>query len=314
MPQTSSPRPDATRDEDGAASDATSPGVVRPQPALTVGGLALLAAAAVVGTFVLIGSGDQPTGTLPGQAAEAGAPSSEIVASPYPAPQGPVVAGPADSAEQTLAGFLTAEHAGDLETSYTFLEAEDREAFGSAAGWVAVHADLFGPVTGFTLDGVDDSSGETVVTARVSYVPGLDPVVGLTPARALVTVVAHVEGDGWVLDLDTFQLQPELPSEEQAVVAAERFVAAAQDCAPPTGSLIGTTGLVDRLCEASGPVEVGEPSPLDDLTVLQPFVATYGPDAQEWMRVVVVERPIPLRVVLGPLGDDWTVIGLVRAP
>lgn len=313
MPQTSSPRPDASREADDAPPGGTAPDEVRPRPVFLIGGFALLAAA-VVGVFVFLGPGDQPTAALSEQAAAPGAPAPEVTASPYPAPEGPVVAGPADSPEQALGGFLTAEHARDLETSYTFLEAEDREAFGSPAGWVAAHADLFGPVTGFTLDGVDDSSGEAVVTARVSYVPGLDPVVGLTPARALVTVVAHREGDGWVLDLDTFQLEPELPSDRQAADAAERFVAAAQDCAPPTGTLIGTAGLVDRLCDASGPVEVGPPSLLDDVTIVQPFVATYGPDAQVWMRVVTVERPVPLRVVLGPLGDDWTVIGLVRAP
>lgn len=313
MPQTSSHRSDASRDADEAAPGATGQGEARPWPVFVIGGFALLTAS-VVAAFVLLGSGGQPTAALPEQAAEPGAPVPEVAASPYPAPEGAVVAGPADSAEQAVAGFLTAEHARDLETSYTFLEVEDREAFGSASGWVAAHADLFGPVTGFTLDGVVDSGGETIVTALVSYVPGLDPVVGLTPARAVVTVVAHLEGDGWVLDLDTLQLEPQLPSDQQATDAAERFVAAAQDCAPPTGPLIGGTGLADRLCDASGPVDVGPPTPLDDLTVLQPFLAAYGPDAQAWMRVVTVERPIPLRLVLGPLGDGWTVIGLVRAP
>lgn len=274
-----------------------------------------LAVTVVVAGGALFGSGDEPAvATSSERAAAPVDPTPSVASSPYPAPESPVSTGPADSAEAAVVGFLTAEHARDLEASYTFLEAEDRQAFGSAAGWVAAHADLFGPVTGFLVDSVEESDGEATVTARVSYVPALDPVVGVTPARALVTVVAHPEGDGWVLDLDTFQLEPELPGDEQAVAAAERFVAAAQDCTPPTGPLIGTAGLIDRLCDASGPVEVGEVSLLDDLTIVQPFLATYGPDAQTWARVVAVESPASLRLVLGPLGDDWIVIGLVRGP
>ncbi len=77
------------------------------------------------------------------------------------------------------------------------------------------------------------------------------------------------------------------------------------------GGLLGNPGLADSLCGAVGPVEVGRPGPLEDQIDAAQFVGAFGPEFDQWGRAVTVESPVPLQVVLAPVGVEWIVIGVL---
>ena len=77
------------------------------------------------------------------------------------------------------------------------------------------------------------------------------------------------------------------------------------------GGLLGNPGLAESLC-GTGPVEVGQPGPLEDQIDAAQFIGAFGPEFDQWGRAVTVESPTPMRVVLAPVGDQWVVIGVLR--
>lgn len=224
---------------------------------------------------------------------------------------GPVPPGAgAESAEAAVAGFLDAEAEGDFETSFGFLSAADRQLYRSPAGWEASHADVFPTVVDYEIEEV----GPDLVVTTVMFEPGLDPVVGLTPGRARITwdVPAGPEGDRGVA-LETSQVEAIYPAEEGAAAAARVWVDARQACEPPTNErtlLLGVPSLADELCDADGSPSLGDPQPLDDIQAT-PFFTAFGAEAVSASRVVRVSGPVELGAVLAPIGDEWSVIGVV---
>jgi hypothetical protein len=111
-------------------------------------------------------------------------------------------------------------------------------------------------------------------------------------------------------------VEPRLADESGASEAARTWLAQRIDCAPAEeyeGGLLGNPGLAESLCGESGPVEVGQPGPLDDKFDAAQFVGAFGPEFDLWGWAVTVESPTPLRVVLAPVGDEWVVIGVLPA-
>lgn len=81
----------------------------------------------------------------------AAAPAGADALAPLPEP-GPLAApAAAGTAEQAVAGYLTAEARGDFTASYASLSAADRATFPTEAAWVAAHADL-PAVTAFAVE------------------------------------------------------------------------------------------------------------------------------------------------------------------
>ena len=204
----------------------------------------------------------------------------------------------ATTPEEAVRGFLDAEQAGDYERSYDFLSDADRAAFGTAAGWVAAHADLVPPIEGYDL--VADT------TAVVRYTPSLDTIVGLVPARATVTWAVS-DGEAFGISLEGTTSQPELPSADGATTAVQAWV---DGCADPArewdGDLLGSPSLAEGLCEGTA----GAPTTLGPAEGA-PFSAAFGVEVSAWARVVPVDGPVPLRAVVAPLGDDWVVVGVL---
>jgi hypothetical protein len=218
--------------------------------------------------------------------------------------------------EAAVTGFLDAEVAGDLATSFGFLSEEDRTAYGSPAGWVAGHADAVPPVLGYELQPVPpaDGAAATAVT-MVTLEPGLDQVVGLTPGRAQVTWDVRQGTDGtWGVSLregTTFEALH--PSDDGARPAAQRWVDDRQRCDTPAneyGGLIGRAVLADALCDVEGEVSVGEAAPLREVDATT-FSTAFGPETVEAARLVRISGAVELGAVLVPIGDEWTVIGVV---
>ncbi len=228
-----------------------------------------------------------------------------------PAPPG---AG-AESAEAALTGFLDAEVEQNFERSFGFLSAADRRSFGSSAGWIAAHADVLAPVLDYEVEEVSAGEEGTTVVTTVTFEPGLDQVVGLTPGQATVTwqVLPGPDGD-WGVSLETSTVEPEYPPDEGAAVAARQWVDARQACATPPSErsdLIGSPGLAENLCGAAGSFDLGEVAPLTEIETT-PVATAFGPEAAVASRVVRVSGAVELGLVLTPIGDDWIVIGVVR--
>lgn len=241
-------------------------------------------------------------------------------ASPAPADQ-PAPAAPAGhdllpaeaatSPEAAVRGFLTAEALGEFEASHAFLSAADRETYPTPAAWQAAHAD-FAPITGFEIEQVE---GETVITSTALQ-PGLDPVMGLVPARATGEWKVIEEDEGWRVAFADSTLTPNYPSDEGVLDAVRAWATARMDCrveAQYDGTLLGDPSLAEQLCEAGGELALGEPGMLDDSERTTVLLNAFGPDIFSWTRVVPLRAPVQMQAVAAPIGDQWQVIAVLPA-
>lgn len=217
----------------------------------------------------------------------------------------------AEDGEAAVRGFLDAEMAEDFELAFDFLSDANRSAFGTAAGYVAAHADLVPPITGYT---VEDVAPGTVV-ATVEYEPSLDIVVGLIPESARNTYVVTEGADGFGVDLEASTSEASYPSDEGAPEAVRTWAEARQGCtevAQWEGGLLGSPALAEPLCGAEGDIEIGGTEALGPNEGV-PLSAAFGEEVGIWSRVVPVTSPVELRAVVAPLGQDWIVVGVLRA-
>lgn len=220
---------------------------------------------------------------------------------------------PAADAAAAVEGFLAAEALDELTTSYEFLSPESQAEFGgSPAAWVAVHADVIPPVTGFVIGETQSGDdGTSTVTSTVGFEPSLDEVIGLVPAQAEV-VWSVVRSDGrFGVDIDASVFAPRYVPDDAAADAVADWVAARQRCERAGewgGTLLGVEGPVRGLCDAEGEFAVGDPQPLGELEATT-FTAAFGEDALTWAREVPVTGPVQLRAVVAPVGTEWQVIG-----
>lgn len=220
---------------------------------------------------------------------------------------------PADSPEAAVTAFLDAELAGDFTASYLLLSATDREEYRTPAGWVASHADVLPPVTGYEVEDLAaDDSRATIVTVT-GFEPSLDQVVGLVPERARATWVAVAEDGGWAVALSESNFEPLHPPDAEATAAVQAWVRSHQECRPDGehSPVLGLPALALALCDTDGPVRVGEVERFTEGFDTNTFLAAYGAPVLEWARVVPVEGPVELRAVVAPIGRQWTVIGVL---
>lgn len=285
---------------------------LRPVP--LVGAVVLLAVGLSVGAWLGIDS-RPATVAAPEVRAPGAVPAVQVSDAPPP-PTGTATTGPGADPAGAVDGYLTAEATSDLATAYTYLVPEEQAAFGTSAAYVAEHADLLGTVTGFTISEVTRSAEDVsiaTVAATVGFEPTLDPVIGLVPATATVTFPVAESADGWGVSLAGATFEPLIPGDDRAAADARDYVAAAVACTVPAGAyggeLVGQPAFVTALCDATGDATVTDVAPLDDPLTVQPFLSAFGPDVTTWARVVTVSSPEPLRLVLAPYGDVWTVVG-----
>jgi hypothetical protein len=222
---------------------------------------------------------------------------------------------PAPSAIAAITGFLDAEVARDFAVSYGGLSAADRERAGSHSEWADLHAQL-PAITRFTLGETRSAPGRAEVEATVDLKAGLDEIVGLVPARAHAVWVAVAEDGGWRVDFESSELVPTYPPDADAIDAARSWVSARSHCrrAPQyRDGLLGVPAIAAGLCGAHGPVRVGTPATLHAGVGVEPFVAAFGAEVFGWARTVPVQSPLPMQVVLAPIGDRWGVIGVLES-
>lgn len=281
-------------------------------------GLAVAGIAAGIGlTFVprLLDGEDAPaTAPLPVTQGE-----SVAASAPAGGPE-PVLSEPgAESAVAAVEEFLAAEQRGELAASFELLSADDRRTIPSVEDWTEVHADVLPPVVAYQLGEPEATDTGVAVPAIVEFEPGLNEFSGLTAARSEVTWLAVEDDLGWRVSLAESSIEPVYPPDTGAVQAAREWLGAGAACDPKAAAGPGVTFLglrpylVDRLCGVDGPFDVGPVDDVDDPALISDLVAAFGPAAPTWARVVPVDGPEPVRLVLAPIGDRWAVIDVVEA-
>jgi len=286
--------------------------------ALGVGGTAAVTAAsgpraggeASVARLDLPGSPAVAAGATPVDAAGKAAPTAP--------PSSPVRPGSARAALQAL---MAAHAAGKFEGGWALLDAAGRAEYPTAEIWAAAQADRLQPVTfriGAERPGPD---GSVEVAASVTHKAAVEPFTGLTPGRTQEVWQVRREGGAWRVAADPVEQRPVLPSDDRATAPVQAWVAKLLACdqtgaasLEAGGERYGPIDLATLPCRTRGRWTVERAVGFD--TSPDPaYVAAFGPDVQEWARLVPVTGPdASFYAVVAPVGDAWRVLGTAVRP
>lgn len=210
-----------------------------------------------------------------------------------------------------LTALLTAEQHADHAASFELLSTASRATYADVDDWTRLRSQQ-PAVTGFMIESTDGDS----VVAVVTHEPGLDPFIGLSPARTRETWTARAEAGAWRFDAEP-RVEPILPSRKGAATAALAWAKAVQAC--DTGAtmarqavrrVFGRSDGAGRLCGAEGSLEA-EATELPSGPPTADLVSQYTSDALSWAAAVRIDgAPLPFSVVLAPIGDDWKVVSV----
>jgi hypothetical protein len=225
--------------------------------------------------------------------------------------------------EGAVGGFVAAEAAEAYDLSYGLLAAADQDRAGSAEDWRDGHATSW-PVAGGEVTGTEVDGDKATVTARLRFHSGLDETLGLVPARGEARWALAREGDRWRIAVRDLRIEPVFPDDGDASPRVRQWAEARRACPSGpvtddaghaleyTGGLIGFPVLADRLCGLTGPIEVGPVAELEGGADTDRLISAFGPEALTWARVVPLTAPAGgPRAVVGPIGDQWTVVGVL---
>lgn len=239
--------------------------------------------------------------------------AGRVATTPSTAPL-PVEARPT-TARGAVEAFLVAEVNRDVDASRALLTAPLQRAY-TPNEWLQLQADL-PTYLGFSVRSEQAlADGSTEITVDAVLRSHLDEIVGLVPARAATTLTAVPEGAEWRVDLARTRSTPMLPPEADAAGAVATWVTERQACREPAEyrSLVGAPALADALCGATGEVRTDAAVPLTTLADATPVLNAFGADAATWARVVSIESPSRLAVVVAPVDDRWLVVGVTAPP
>ena len=239
---------------------------------------------------------------------------SPIAATSPAQPVGPA----APTGAEAVRRFLDGEISGEMATSFAQLDQSSRQSIGRVDDWEA-SAGEHPTYVSYTITG--ETADEVVVEARLK--PRVDALHGVTPGSATLHFGIASEDGGARISLDGTKIDPHYPDRAGAGAIASAWVAAAQKC--PTagadggvagleydGSLLGTIGLAESLCNTTGTPRAAKTQGLDGLADPSAVLSAFGGDAPGYTAVVTVDgvvgRPA-FQVALAPLGDAWVVIG-----
>lgn len=220
-------------------------------------------------------------------------------------------ASPADAAR----ALLEAEQVGDHDASFLLLSPEARKTHANAADWARRRQEL-PAITKFEIEREDDER----VIVLVEHQPGLDPFIGLSPARERQTWTARRVEGGWLLDAEP-QIEMLLPPTATAKEAAVAWATALQRCDETAArrlqvvsTLFGLSDAPSGLCRNPGAIAAEAPGRLPPGPASQELVAQYGTEVFDWATAVPITAPVrPFHLVLAPIGDTWQVLGLFES-
>jgi hypothetical protein len=216
---------------------------------------------------------------------------------------------------EAVGTFLALEVAQDFDGSYGVLSEPDRSSATSRAAWAAEHAAL-PAVTGYEITSVQQHDGRADVSVQLHLRPQLSVAAGLVPDRATASFATIAEDGGWRVAFGETTLVPHYAAEARAPSAVRDWARARQRCrnAPEyDGGLTGAPARAEALCGARGLVRTGGIRTLPETAQDQPFLAAFGTTVHDWARVVRLDAPVRMDVVVAPVGERWLVVGVLPA-
>lgn len=221
---------------------------------------------------------------------------------------------PKPTTRAALDALLSAEVAKNYAASFALLDAAARREVKDVGDWERLRS-ATPVITGYS---VRAGSTDDQAVAEVTHDAGLDPFVGLSPAKERQTWrAAHVKG-GWLLDAEP-QVEPEYPSDSAASAAAVKWAQAVQRCDQQSAKtlqavdkLFGTADNASKLCGSRGDIAPDAVQHVQDGPRVADLAAQYGSDTLQWARVVPLNAPVQFSIVLAPIGNEWKVVGLAN--
>lgn len=229
------------------------------------------------------------------------------LASSVPVPAGKSEPSPRLAVEAFVHGLM----ANDATSTYALLSDKERAAT-SLDSWSQTIGSM-PQYKAFTV--VRDDPVEVDAT----FTPHLDEDLGAVPDHALVHFATLSEGGGFRVSLAATSIDPRFPTDESgAREAALAWAKDRQTCATDVkssfqyqGSLLGQPSLAVDLCRWSGVITSAGPSvPLAQAGSATAVRNAFGPGADDWSKVISVDGPRPLHIVVAPLGETWLVIAV----
>lgn len=239
-------------------------------------------------------------------------------------PAGPPAVGSARSSAPVLAdtpaaavtSFVNAAITGDLDTAWSLVGTADQARLGYkqriaeqayASGWKGFSA--------------TSTVGDSVV-GTLTQTPKVSDIDGVIAAEGNLRVQTIKEGSAYRVlwsRKSIVQLYPELSVAQDdavsSVVGAWTRSRQACDATPAhefAGGLVGVVGLANKLCQSTGDPVLGAVTDLEALDEPQPIIEAFGGTALQWARVVSITAPVPMDVVVAPLGTEWIVVAVAR--
>jgi hypothetical protein len=248
------------------------------------------------------------------------------VAQPGPRPiagdPAPVPAVEPSTARDALTNFFQAQIDKHADAAYALITADSRRRFPSLSTWERGAVDRLLPAT-FELGAerpAEVDRGQAVdIDINATHEPALDTFSGLVPGRARETWRVWREDDHWRVDAEPVKAVPVLPLDQAAEDAVRAWVARMEACdqngarALQVSSLLyGPIQLGQAPCKERGSWTVGVTARFDAAPDNGAYIAAFGPGVGSWGRLVPVKGPRShFFAAVGPLGDDWRVIGVL---
>ena len=222
----------------------------------------------------------------------------------------------ADTPAAAVTSFVNAAMTGDLDTAWSLVGTADQARLGYkqriaeqayASGWKGFSA--------------TSTVGDSVV-GTLTQTPKVSDIDGVIAAEGNLRVQTIKEGSDYRVlwsRKSIVQVYPELNAAQDRAVssAVTEWTRSRQACdAMPTrefsSGLVGVVGLAAKLCHTTGGPALGDVSDLEALDEPQPIIEAFGGTALQWARVVSVSAPVPMDVVVAPLGTEWIVVAVAR--
>lgn len=223
---------------------------------------------------------------------------------------------PSSTPVEAVDELISSAIAKDFDSAWAQVASADQARIGfpqrlveefNAVGW-----------TSFT---IADSNLDTV-TVNVKQTAKISEIDGVVSSQAIVRIKTIAESGGFKVLWSrrvTEQLFPEMNAVENLAVqrAVMSWAAARQACELQpsnqySSGLVGVVGLADALCKTVGAPSIGEVQDIYGLDEPEPLIQAFGGSASSWARVVSINAPVPMNVVVAPKGKDWIVVAVAR--
>ena len=160
------------------------------------------------------------------------------------------------------------------------------------------------------------------MVGTLTQTPKVSDIDGVIAELAKLRVQTIKEASGYRVLWSRKSIVQEYPelsvSQDGAVADAVTEWARSRQACDPTpahefpGGLGGVVGLATKLCRSTGDSVLGAVSDLESLDEPQPIIEAFGGTALQWARVVPISSPVPMSVVVAPLGTNWIIVAVAR--